>query len=53
MIPKEIMEECREKAKFSKGNTRGKYWMAAVLIVLIWLISIYLVIKIIAGFTVK
>jgi len=53
MIPKEVMEECREKARSQQGNMKGKHWVAAAVIVLIWLISIYFAIKIVAGFFVK
>jgi uncharacterized membrane protein YkvA (DUF1232 family) len=46
MIPKEVMEECREKARSHHGRMKGKHWVAAAIIVLIWLISIYITIRI-------
>ena len=46
MIPKEVMEECREKAKAHHGRMKGQHWVAASIIVLIWLISIYISIRI-------
>jgi uncharacterized membrane protein YkvA (DUF1232 family) len=46
MIPKEVMEECREKASSHRGHMKGKHWVAAAIIVLIWLISIYITIRI-------
>jgi uncharacterized membrane protein YkvA (DUF1232 family) len=46
MIPKEVMEECREKAKAHNGSMKGQHWVAASIIVLIWLISIYITIRI-------
>jgi uncharacterized membrane protein YkvA (DUF1232 family) len=46
MIPKEVMEECREKAKVHRGCMEGRHWVAASIIVLIWLISIYITIRI-------
>ncbi len=46
MIPKEVMEECREKAGSHHGRLKGKHWVAATAIVLIWIISIYVVIRI-------
>jgi uncharacterized membrane protein YkvA (DUF1232 family) len=46
MIPKEVMEECREKAKAHRGRMKGRHWVAASIIVLVWLISIYITIRI-------
>jgi len=42
MIPKEVLEECREKAKYELSNGKPKNWVAAVIIVLIWLLLVYL-----------
>jgi len=42
MIPKEVLEECREKAKYELRNGKPKNWVAAVIIVLIWLLVVYL-----------
>jgi uncharacterized membrane protein YkvA (DUF1232 family) len=50
MIPKEVMEECREKAKVHRGRMEGRHWVAASIIVLIWLISIYITIRIASYF---
>jgi len=44
MIPKEVMEECRRKAKDEPINTRTK-WVAALIIVSIWATAIYLLIR--------
>jgi uncharacterized membrane protein YkvA (DUF1232 family) len=44
MIPKEIMEECRQKAKTEPMDSRMKYAVAAI-IVLIWIVAIYLVLR--------
>jgi len=44
MIPKELMEECRRKARDEPINTRTK-WLAVLIIVSIWAIAIYLVIR--------
>jgi len=44
MIPKDLMEECRRKAKDEPINTRTK-WLAVLIIVSIWAIAIYLVIR--------
>ncbi len=42
MIPKEVLDEYREKAKFELNGSRPKNWAAAFIIVLIWLLLIYL-----------
>ncbi len=47
MIPKEVMEECREKARLQSGNKNPKNWIAGLVIVLIWLLTIYVVVRII------
>ena len=46
MIPKEVLEECREKAKSEPISSRSK-WIVAFIIVLIWLLVAYLILKII------
>ncbi len=53
MIPKEIIEECREKAKSQQGTIKGKHWVAAAFIVLIWLVSIYFTMRIAVNFLAK
>jgi uncharacterized membrane protein YkvA (DUF1232 family) len=50
MIPKEVMEECREKAKSHRGHMKGKHWIAAAFVILIWIIAIYLAIRIVPPF---
>jgi hypothetical protein len=47
MIPKEAMEECREKARSQFGNKNPKNWITGLIIVLIWRLAIYAVIKLI------
>jgi len=44
MIPKEVLEECREKAKSEPISGRSK-WIVAFIIVLIWLLVSYLILK--------
>jgi uncharacterized membrane protein YkvA (DUF1232 family) len=53
MIPREVMEECREKAKSYIIRTKGEYWVAASIIVVIWLIALYLSIRIVRYFLSK
>ena len=50
MIPKEVFEECREKAKHHRGGMKGKHWIAASIIILIWLTVVYLGIRIVYHF---
>jgi uncharacterized membrane protein YkvA (DUF1232 family) len=45
MIPKEVLDECREKARFQFISKKRKNWIAAIVIVLIWLFAIYLTLK--------
>ena len=41
MIPGEVMDEYREKARFHHGRMRGKHWVAAFFVVLIWIVAMY------------
>ncbi len=45
IIPKDILEECRAEADLSKR--KPKNWVAAIIIVLIWLLAIYLILALI------
>src|SRR4030042_4054187 len=47
IIPRDILEECRAKARFDLLNNKSKNWVAGIIIVLIWLLAIYLIIKLI------
>jgi len=44
MIPEEVLEECREKAKSEPISSKSK-WVAAFIIVLIWVLVAYLVLR--------
>ncbi|MCX6087596.1 MAG: YkvA family protein [Caldiserica bacterium] len=46
MIPKEILVECREKVKNGTLNTKIK-WIGAIIVISIWILIIYISIKII------
>ena len=50
MIPKEVLEECREKAKAHHGRMKGRHWIAASVIILIWLTVVYLTARIVYYF---
>jgi len=45
MIPKEIMEECRTKARVQPLSNK-KNWIAAIIVVLIWMLVIYSLIRV-------
>lgn len=40
LIPKEVMKECRVKAADMDRNSLGKSWVAAVIIIIIWVVLI-------------
>ena len=45
MIPEDVLEECRERAKSELGSGRPKNWLAALVIVIVWLIAVFLVVR--------
>jgi uncharacterized membrane protein YkvA (DUF1232 family) len=47
IIPGDILEECKAKARSDLSNRRSKNWIAAIIIVLIWLFAIYLALSLI------
>lgn len=53
MIPRDILEECRAKARSDLSDRRPKGWIAAIIVVLIWLLAIYLVLSLIWPFVFK
>jgi uncharacterized membrane protein YkvA (DUF1232 family) len=46
MIPKEVLEECRERARSQSIMKKPKSWTAVMVIVMIWLAVIYLTFRI-------
>lgn len=46
MIPKEVLEECREKAQSEPISGKAK-WVAASIIISVWLVVIYLLFRLI------
>lgn len=42
MIPGEVLKECREKAKIEFKKDKPKNWVAASIIVIIWLLLVFL-----------
>lgn len=44
MIPREVLEELRQRAKSEKISSKSG-WVATAVIVLIWLLVLYLIIK--------
>ena len=47
IIPRDILEECRAKAQSDLLNRESKNWIAAIIIVLIWLLTLYLILSLI------
>jgi uncharacterized membrane protein YkvA (DUF1232 family) len=47
IIPRDVLEECRAKAQSDLSNRKPKNWVAAIIIVLIWLLAIYLILSLI------
>jgi uncharacterized membrane protein YkvA (DUF1232 family) len=47
IIPRDILEECKAKARSDLSNRKSKNWIAAIIIVLIWLLAIYLTLSLI------
>jgi uncharacterized membrane protein YkvA (DUF1232 family) len=47
IIPKDILEESRVKAEYDLLNKKLKNWIAAIIIILIWLLAIYLTLSLI------
>lgn len=43
MIPKEVMDECSEKAKEAPSAGKRKNWVAGVIILVIWTIAVFVI----------
>jgi uncharacterized membrane protein YkvA (DUF1232 family) len=42
IIPRDVLEECRAKVQSDLLSRKSKSWVAAIVIVLIWIFAIYL-----------
>ncbi len=47
IIPKDILDECRAKAAADLSKRKPKNWVAALIIILIWFLVIYLLVALI------
>jgi uncharacterized membrane protein YkvA (DUF1232 family) len=47
MMPKDVLEECRQKAKVSPPDNKPKQWTGAVIVVFLWIIAIYVTFRIV------
>lgn len=47
IIPRDVLEECRAKARSDFSEGKPKNWIAAIIIVLIWLFALYLILSLI------
>jgi uncharacterized membrane protein YkvA (DUF1232 family) len=52
IIPRKVLDECREKAKLEK-NTKKKNWFAGIIIISIWIIILLFIVKGIIALTKK
>ena len=52
MIPKEVLEECRERARTYPGG-KVKNWVAGTIIILIWIVALGLTLKLVWKVVVK
>ena len=50
IIPKDILEECRAKAEADLSKRKPKSWVAAIIIILIWLLVVYLILTLLWPF---
>lgn len=48
MVPKEVLEDCRKKADTEPIAGKAK-WIAALIIILVWLLVTYFLVKLIRG----
>ena len=53
IIPRGILEECRAKAQSDLSNRKPKNWVAAIIIVLIWLSAVYVILSLIGPLVFK
>ncbi len=47
IIPKDILEECRARAESYFSEIKPKSWVAAIIIILIWILAIYFILALI------
>lgn len=44
MVPREVLEECRQRANYEEITSKSK-WVAAAIIILLWLMIVYLIVR--------
>jgi uncharacterized membrane protein YkvA (DUF1232 family) len=49
MMPKDVIEECRYKARENPPAKKMKSWLGAILIVSLWCLAIYATYQLISG----
>jgi len=47
MVPKDVLEECRQKAQSPPAN-KPKRWTGAVMVVCLWVLAIYVTFRLVA-----
>lgn len=48
MMPKEVLEECREKAHINRPANKPRQWIGAVMVVCLWALAIYVTLRAVA-----
>jgi len=43
-VPREVLEECRQRARYEPIASKSK-WAAATIIILVWLMVVYLIVR--------
>lgn len=51
IIPGDVLEECRAKARSGLVDRKSKNWVAGIVIVLIWLLAVYLILSLVLKLT--
>jgi uncharacterized membrane protein YkvA (DUF1232 family) len=47
MMPKDVLEECRQKVQVSPPDNKPKQWTGAVIVVCLWIFAIYVTFRIV------
>lgn len=48
MMPREVLEECREKARINCPANKPRQWIGAVMVVCLWALAIYVTLRVVA-----
>ncbi len=48
MMPREVLEECREKARINRPANKPRQWIGAVMVICLWALAIYITLRAVA-----